>query len=158
MTAIAVGLAALLLLLAGYLHGQESGPVVSVADGDTITVEINGKKERVRLIGVDAPEMDDSSPRVRCFAKAARLFAIDSLAGLTVKLEADPTQANRDRYGRLLRYVYWHNDLFNRFLIKKGFAREYTYDKPYRFQDDFKKAQKYAEESKWGLWDAHECR
>ncbi len=152
------------LVSIGYALAQSSKPktesakVTSVADGDTITVLINGKYEKVRLIGVNSPELKDERPRVKCMAWGAKAFAADSLTGLNVTLEADPTQADRDRYGRLLRYVFWNDGNFNEYIIKKGFAYEYTYGKPYKYQKDFKAAQKYAEESKWGLWDPMECK
>jgi endonuclease YncB( thermonuclease family) len=50
--------------------------------------------------------------------------------------------ADRDRYGRLLRYVYWHNGNLNLYVIKQAFAYEYTYERPYRFMTEFKAVQK----------------
>lgn len=154
------------LVSVGYAFAQKDNPkdpvketakVTRTIDGDTIEVELNGQTEKVRLIGVDTPELKDERPRVRCFALAAKFYTEDHLEGFTVQLEADPSQADKDKYGRLLRYVWWRNDLYNRYVIKKGFAYEYTYDKPYKYQKDFKAAQKYAEDSKWGLWDENEC-
>ena len=155
------------LISVGYAFAQKEKPrdteqvsakVIRTIDGDTISVQIGDKYEKVRMIGVDTPELKDERPRVQCFAIAAKMYTEDHLDGLTVQLEADPTQADRDRYGRLLRYVWWNKDLYNRYIIKKGFAYEYTYGKPYKYQKEFKEAQKYAEESKWGLWDENECK
>lgn len=144
------------------VHGSRQGNhhrfiLTSIIDGDTVRVSIGGKIEKVRLIGVNAPELGDSRARVRCFAYAAKWFAREKLQGLTVTLESDPTQADRDRYGRLLRYAFWNNGNFNLYIIKQGFAYEYTYNRPYRYQEEFKDAQQYAEGSKWGLWDPKEC-
>lgn len=154
-----------LLVSVGYAYGQKASPspekieakVIRAIDGDTLSVQIGEKYEKVRMIGVNAPELKDKRPIVKCFAQAAQMFTDDHLTGVTVNLEADPTQADRDRYGRLLRYVFLDKANYNLFIIKKGFAYEYTYDKPYKYRDEFKAAQKYAEESKWGLWDPEEC-
>lgn len=132
--------------------------VTQVIDGDTIEVQLRGETKKVRLIGVAAPKLKNSNKRMKCFAYGALGFTEFSLLGRTVTLEADDTQADNDKDGSLLRYVFWENDNFNLYIIKKGFAYEYTYGKPYKYQKEFKEAEKYAEESKWGLWDKNECK
>lgn len=132
--------------------------VTKVVDGDTITVQINGSAETIRLLGVNTPETVDPRKKVQCFGKEASDYTKISLAGKMVSLEADRTQGDRDRYGRLLRYVYTENgDLFNKTLISQGFAYEYTYDKPYAYQVDFKGAQKEAMTQARGLWSSSTC-
>ena len=95
-------------------------PVVSVADGDTITVAIAGVDERVRLIGIDAPELHNP---VECFAQESADHARGVLEGTSVRLVADPSQDDRDRYGRLLRYVFLPDGAnVNADLVASGYA------------------------------------
>lgn len=133
--------------------------VVRVVDGDTIQVDINGTKETVRLIGVDTPEVVDPRKPVQCFGRQASEFTKQNLTGKKVRLESDPTQSDRDKYHRLLRYVYLEDGtLFNKLLIEQGFAHEYTYQSnPYKFQLEFKNAEKEARENKKGLWADNAC-
>lgn len=138
---------------------KEQAEVLRVIDGDTIEVLINNKKETVRLIGIDAPEVVDSRKTIECFGKEASDKAKEILDGKTVTLESDPTQGDRDKYGRLLRYVFIDDLNFNKLMISEGFAHEYTYQSnPYEYQLEFKSAQKLARENKVGLWsDVVKC-
>ncbi len=127
--------------------------VVRVVDGDTIDVMISGKKERIRLIGVNTPETVDPRKPVECFGKEASNKAKSLLTGKKVFLEKDDTQGDKDKYGRLLRYVLLSNGTnVNLSMIKDGYAYEYTYDLPYKYQVEFKSAQKQASDQKKGLW------
>ena len=130
-------------------------PVVSVADGDTITVAIGGVNERVRLIGIDAPELHNPA---ECFAQESADHARGVLAGTSVHLVADPSQDDRDRYGRLLRYVFLPDGAnVNADLVASGYAYEYTFDDPYRYQDLFRADQRSAESGGVGVWAASGC-
>ena len=133
--------------------------VSSVSDGDTIKVLIGSKTETVRLIGVDTPETKDPRKPVQCFGKQASDFTNQQLKGVKVRLAADTTQQDRDKYGRLLRYVYMQNGtLFNQLLVASGYAYEYTYqNNPYQFRDDFIKAQRLAQIEGRGLWSEQSC-
>lgn len=132
--------------------------VTRVIDGDTIEVEINGNVEKVRLIGVDTPETVDPRKIVQCFGKEASEMSKKILTEKNVKLESDSTQTNRDKYNRLLRYVYIEDGtLVNKYLIEKGFGHEYTYHVPYMYQIEFKQAEKYARENSLGLWAPGVC-
>jgi len=132
--------------------------VVQVVDGDTIKVNMNGKTETIRLIGVDTPETVDPRKTVQCFGEEASKFAKESLSGQSVKLEADATQDNRDKYNRLLRYVFLSDGTnFNQRLVSEGYAYEYTYNTAYSKQAEFKSAQKVAESSDKGLWAPSTC-
>lgn len=132
--------------------------VVSVVDGDTIQVLIDDKKEVVRLIGMNSPELVDPRKPVECFGKEASDKAKQVLTGTTVSLEPDSTQSERDKYNRLLRYVWLENNTnFNKLMIAEGYAYEYTYDAPYKYQSEFKQAQREAEASKFGLWADNAC-
>lgn len=132
--------------------------VVKVVDGDTVDVDINGKTERLRLIGLDTPETVDPRKPVQCFGLEASNKAKELLGGKTVKLEGDPSQGERDKYGRLLRYVYLPDgQLFNKLMIADGYAFEYTYNTSYRYQKDFQDAEKNARENNKGLWSPSAC-
>lgn len=132
--------------------------VASVVDGDTIDVYINGTKERLRLIGLNTPETKDPRKPVECFGKEASAKATQLLLGQEVTLEADPTQGERDKYGRLLRYVHRKEGLhFNKWMIENGYAYEYTYNTPYKYQSEFKTAQRNAQNNKLGLWADGVC-
>jgi len=132
--------------------------VIRIVDGDTIKVDINGEEETIRLIGINTPEVVDPRRTVECFGQEASLKAKEILENKRVKLEADSSQSNRDNYGRLLRYVYLEDGLFfNEWMIKNGYAFEYTYFIPYKYQTEFKEAQRYAQENKMGLWADGVC-
>ena len=132
--------------------------VINVIDGDTIDVEINGKKERVRLIGINTPETVDPRKKVECFGVEASNKAKSILYGQSVYLEFDPSQGERDKYNRLLRYVFLPDGTnFNLSMIKEGYAYEYTYNLPYKYQKEFKEAERYARENKIGLWADDAC-
>ncbi|MGS0685041.1 thermonuclease family protein [Nakamurella sp. GG22] len=130
-------------------------PVVSVADGDTITVSVDGVDERVRLIGIDSPELHRP---VECFGLQAADHATELLAGAAVRLVADPTQDDRDRYGRLLRYVELADGTdVNAGLIRDGYAFEYTYDAPYERRALFRRQEAEASSAQVGLWSPATC-
>jgi len=133
--------------------------VVNVVDGDTLDVDLNGKTERLRLIGIDTPETVDPRKEVQCFGTEASNKAKVVLGGKIVSLEADNTQGERDKYQRLLRYVYLEDGTsFNKLMIAEGYAHEYTYQSnPYKYQAAFKEAEKQARENKKGLWNPDAC-
>lgn len=132
--------------------------VTSVVDGDTIKVNINGTVETLRLIGMDTPETVDPRKPVQCFGKEASSKAKELLVGTKVRLEKDPTQGELDKYGRTLAYIYREDGLFyNKYMIERGYAHEYTYDTPYQYQAEFKAAQKSAQENLRGLWSPTTC-
>jgi len=129
--------------------------VLSVADGDTITVEIAGTRERIRLLGIDAPEVNGTT---ECFGTEASQYAKGILTGTSVGLVPDPTQDDRDRYGRLLRYVILPDGTdFEAQLIAQGYAHEYTYDEPYQRQSAYRAAESAASSASRGLWSPETC-
>jgi micrococcal nuclease len=132
--------------------------VLEVADGDTIVVDMDGRAETVRLIGLDTPEKNHPEKPVQCFAQAAS----DNLAMLIgfspVRLEADPLSQNRDRYNRLLRYVYLPDGtLLNAKQIEQGFAFAYT-GFPFSKSAEFIRLEVEAEAAGRGLWNACDVR
>ncbi|EKD65151.1 MAG: hypothetical protein ACD_50C00175G0006 [uncultured bacterium] len=139
---------------------KQLATVVKVIDGDTITVSINGKNEVVRIIGIDTPEVVDPRKKVECFGKEASEKAkVIFEENKTVLLESDPTQGERDRYQRLLRYVWIDDDKtdFGKFMIGEGYASEYTYIVPYKYQNEYKQVEIEASEAKRGLWADNAC-
>jgi micrococcal nuclease len=160
---------ALLILLISFVYEaelqnnvvQEPAPqpgyfrVTRVVDGDTIIVNAEGEAERVRLIGVDTPEINDPRKPVQCYAQAASDFTKDMLHNSVVRLEADALSADRDRYNRLLRYVYLDDGrLLNLEIIRQGYGFAYT-SFPFTKSQAFISAQRDARQQNVGLWN--EC-
>ena len=132
--------------------------VTRVVDGDTIIVNADGETQKIRLIGVDTPEVVDPRKLVQCFGEEASAKTKATLLNNRVRLESDSSQGDRDKYDRLLRYVFLEDGInFNLLLIKEGFAHEYTYRLPYKYQDQFKQAQKNARLQEKGLWAKGVC-
>lgn len=132
--------------------------VLRVVDGDTIAVSINDKSETIRLIGIDTPETVDPRKPVQCFGKEASDKTKELLAGQRVVLEKDASQGERDKYGRMLAYVFRADGLFvNEYLVAQGYAHEYTYNLPYKYQVEFKVAQAAAKAQGLGLWAPDAC-
>lgn len=160
-----VGLLSSLLLLALYIfqpstHVQPAPAVpgmyrvIDYADGDTITVSMNGTEERIRFIGVDTPETKKPNKPAQCFADEAAAFTRQAVDGKSVRLEADSVGDNRDRYDRLLRYVYSEDGtLLNKSLIEQGYAFAYT-QFSFSKKAEFVQAQRSASSAKTGLWGA----
>ncbi len=126
--------------------------VVEFADGDTISVDMNGRIERVRFIGVDTPETHDPRKPVQCFGQAAAEFTKNLIGDRPVRLEADTLSTNRDRYDRLLRHVYTQdNKLVSAEIIKHGYGFAYL-SFPFSKLDEFKNLEKEARDNNRGLW------
>ena len=132
--------------------------VVKVVDGDTLSIDIDGQKQTLRLIGIDTPETVHPSKPVECFGREASAKAKEILTGQNIRIEKDTTQGDLDKYGRLLVYVFLKDGTnFNMMMIKQGFAYEYTYNLPYKYQQEFKLAEQTAREQKIGLWADNVC-
>ncbi|MDP9346924.1 MAG: thermonuclease family protein [Actinomycetota bacterium] len=160
---------ALVLLLVGLLAGRVlprpggdgagqpafgSGAVVRVVDGDTIRVRLNGRSERVRYIGVDTPESVKPGVPVQCYAERAAAANRALVAGRRVRLVGDAEQ--RDRYGRLLAYVYREPDgaFVNAALVRDGYARTLTIPPNVTHREDFSRLAGAARRARRGLWRA----
>lgn len=156
--------AALVLGVALYLLARDddpaalspggSGRVVHIADGDTVTVSIDGRRESVRYIGIDTPEAHRPGTPIECFARPASKANAQLVNHQRVRLVHD--REARDRYGRLLAYVYRERDgLFvNEDLVRRGFARTLTIRPNVRYAARFAKLQKEAKRAGRGLWRA----
>ena len=132
---VGIGALAILLIAAAYLafaggNGEEAsteiagdtltGPVTEVVDGDTAHVSIDGHDETVRFIGIDTPEVDPSIG-VECFGKQASERNHELIDGERVRLEVGTEE--RDKYGRLLAYVYVGDEFINAELVRGGYAQ-----------------------------------
>lgn len=135
--------------------GQQNPGLYTVtrfSDGDTITVDMNGQKETIRMIGVDTPETHDPDTPVQCYGPAASAFTKNLIGTQKVRLEADSTNQNRDRYNRLLRYVYLPDGrLIQAEIIKNGYGFAYTLF-PFTKKEAFIALEKEAKDSSKGLW------
>ncbi|MDO8729785.1 MAG: thermonuclease family protein [Candidatus Omnitrophota bacterium] len=117
-------------------------------DGDTVVL-VGG--ERVRYIGVDTPELHHPKKKVQPYAREAMEFNRRLVEGQKVRLETDVER--RDRYGRLLAYVYLEDGRFvNAELLKAGYAQLLTIPPNVRYVDLFIGLQKQARDAKRGLW------
>ena len=128
--------------------------VIKVADGDTL--EVNtwlGHKRTIRLVGVNTPETVDPRRPEQCYGREASNESKRLLNGTTVRLNLDEATGTFDKYNRVLAYVTLESGkMLNLALIEGGFGYEYTYDKRYLHQEEFRKAEKEAKSNKRGLW------
>jgi micrococcal nuclease len=129
--------------------------VERVVDGDTVVVRLDGQSVKVRLIGVDAPESVDPRKPVERFARESAAFLRQLVEGKHVRLAYEPAGARKDKYGRLLAYLYLEpGGLFvNRELVAKGYAFAYV-QYPFQHMADFREAERTAREKGLGLWGA----
>ncbi|MDB5238730.1 MAG: Micrococcal nuclease [Candidatus Parcubacteria bacterium] len=129
--------------------------VSHVVDGDTVRVKVDSREIIVRLLGINTPETVDPRKPVQCFGTEASNETKLLLDGHQIRLSANPNREKTDRYGRYLLYAYRDDGLFlNEYLVREGFAREYTVGNAYSFQKDFRQAENEAKEEKRGLWSA----
>ena len=141
------------------LLAKDEGIVERIVDGDTITVLLeNNKTEKIRIIGMNAPESVDPRRGVECFGKEASRYLNDLLRGKKVRLEKDGSQQNYDKYGRALRHVFLNEINIAESMIREGYAYEYTYNNPYAYQKSFKIAQQEAQKNEAGLWAPGACK
>lgn len=121
--------------------------VVNVIDGDTIKIETG---ETVRYIGIDTPETVHPNKPVQCYGKEASAKNKELVEGKVVTMEKDVS--NTDKYGRLLRYIWFDGVLINEVLVREGYAQSSTYPPDVKYQDRFIEAQRLAREEEKGLW------
>ncbi|MFL5820263.1 MAG: thermonuclease family protein [Solirubrobacteraceae bacterium] len=140
------------------LHGlgrnaTVAATVTRVVDGDTVKVSIAGRRDTVRYIGVDTPETHPGTP-IQCFGEAATAYNRRLVAGRAVLLRTDAEP--RDRYGRLLAYVYRRGDgLFvNAALVRRGLAAILTIPPNVAHAGEFRRLERRAREAGVGLWRA----
>lgn len=124
--------------------------VVSVTDGDTVEVRYGGRNHDVRLIGIDTPEVFGG---IECGGEAASRSMKKMLErGDRVKLIRDASQDNRDRYGRLLRYVQRNGADVGKRQVRRGWAKPYVYERPFQRVGEYRKARDKARQGDRGVW------
>jgi micrococcal nuclease len=134
--------------------------VIRVVDGDTLHARIDGKDEKVRVIGMDSPEVAKPDTPVECFAREASRAAERLLRkGDRITIQPDPTQDTRDRFGRLLAHVLLADGtLFAETMIRHGWAVHYVYDGvPSIYAERLQAAQDAAKADQAGLWSPKTC-
>jgi endonuclease YncB( thermonuclease family) len=137
---------------------QDWYQVLSVIDGDTLRVDVDGQSQTVRVLGIDTPETEFSPVGEECHATEATAYAKHLLEGNKVQLEFDPAQPKTDVYDRLLAYVQLPEGKdFGELMIADGFAREYTYkNNTYSKQALYKKVENTAKGKQKGVWSCEE--
>ncbi len=153
------------IFISSSLHAQELSIVIKIVDGDTLWVHYGGQREKVGLIGIDTPEskVNTNAKRdakrsgqdiktITAMGKRATEYVSSLIKpGDKVTIEFDVEQ--RDRYGRLLGYVYLSNGkMLNEEIVKAGYANIMTILPNVKYKDKFLKAYKRARERKRGLW------
>lgn len=137
-------------------EGQDAGTarVLRVVDGDTIAVERSGREDKVRYIGVDTPETKKPGSPVECYGRRASAENERLVRGERVRLVADAEA--RDRYGRMLAYVYRADDgrFVNAELVRGGFAQPLTIPPNVAHADEFAALARTARRQGRGLWGA----
>ncbi len=132
--------------------------MIRLIDGDTIVVQVKRHPETVRLIGVDTPETKDPRKPVEYFGKEAGRFTASLVKGQLVRLEIQSSPTSRDKYGRLLAYVFRQSDnlLANEEIIRQGYGHAYT---KYPFDpakmEQFREAERTDRTEQRGLWAPH---
>jgi endonuclease YncB( thermonuclease family) len=131
--------------------------LASVTDGDTIRVFVDGQNEPVRLILIDTPETRHPTSPVECFGPEATAY-LRWLLSLGGELSLETDVSHRDRYDRLLRYVWLELDgevyLVNEVMARSGFAALSTYPPDVQYVDRIREAAVFAREHGYGLWSA----
>jgi micrococcal nuclease len=129
----------------------DAAPVslVRVIDGDTIVVRVEGRIERVRLIGIDTPERDE------CYFREATVHLTRMLDDRRLTLERDVSE--RDRYGRLLRYLYADGRFVNAAMVRDGYALAATFPPDVEHATEFVALQRAARLAARGLWSDAAC-
>jgi len=117
--------------------------ITEVTDGDTIVIQGG---ERVRLLGINTPEKGEE------YYQEAKDFLKDKIFHKEVFLEKDKT--DRDRYGRLLRWIWLDDELVNSEIVKNGFGIAKKYELDTKYQDLIEKAEQQAVENNVGIWSA----
>jgi micrococcal nuclease len=123
------------------------GSITDVVDGDTLAVRLeNGRRERVRLIGIDTPEHGD------CLSARATGQARRLAVGERVVLRGDATQDTRDRYGRLLAYAWVRGRDLGFQMVASGLARVYVYDRPFQRLPAYRRAEQIGRTRPQNVW------
>ncbi|MBN2307237.1 lamin tail domain-containing protein [Candidatus Peregrinibacteria bacterium] len=124
--------------------------VVRVIDGDTFVIDLNEKQFTVRMIGIDTPETVHPFKPIEYYGRQAADFLKSILSGQWVTLEFDANKI--DKYGRVLAYVYWGDEMINERILKEGYGYAYTRF-PFQFLKEFLALEAEARQAGIGLWE-----
>lgn len=124
--------------------------VTNVVDGDTIEVSLNGKEEEIRMLLIDTPETKDPSKPIEKFGPEASAYAIQVLEGKQVGIQVGTE--DRDKYGRLLAYVWVGDTTYQEMILKQGLAATAYLYNDLTMLNEFHKAQDVARNKKIGVW------
>ena len=122
-------------------------------DGDTVSLKINGKVKRVRMLAIDTPESVTPEKPVGYYGVDASKFTCNLMTDAhNIYLEYDDNSDREDKYGRVLAYVYADDVMVQRELLKYGYAKvAYLYG-DYKYTSEFKELERVAKENKLGIW------
>lgn len=132
---------------------KEDVEIERVIDGDTVEVKLsNGDIETIRLLLIDTPESVHPEKKEQPYGKESSNFAKKTLKeGKKAQLEKGSPE--RDKYGRLLGYIWIDNINFNQLMIEKGYARiAYVYEPNTKYLNEFEKVEKQAKDNKVNIW------
>ena len=135
-------------------EAAQEATVIRVVDGDTIVVGVDGREERVRYVGVDAPELGDmdAGQPSECGGEEARAANESLVAGMTVELERDVS--DRDRFGRLLRHVWLDGSLVAERLVRDGVMEARSYPPDTTRDGQLGAAERTARQRGAGIWSS----
>jgi endonuclease YncB( thermonuclease family) len=140
-------------------RGVEPASLISVSDGDTIRVDVSGQIETVRLILIDTPETRDPNNPPECYGAEASAF-LEGLLPVGSELYLETDVSERDRFGRLLRYVWLERgdeaNLVNEAMVRSGYAAQSTFPPDVKYEQQIQEAARFAREHGYGLWSACE--
>jgi micrococcal nuclease len=140
-------------------RGAQPAALVSVSDGDTIRVNVGDRVETVRLILIDTPETHAPNTPPECYGAEATAFLEGLLpVGSALYLETDVSE--RDRFGRLLRYVWLDRGgevyLVNEAMVRAGYAAQSTFPPDVKYEERIQEAARFARQHGYGLWSTCE--
>ncbi len=159
----------ILAFLSLSLHAQQTNTVIRVVDGDTLNISYRGEIKSIVLIGIDTPERIVNKKAKRDAERSGQAIMtilsmgmrateyVESLVkpGNLITIEFDTQQ--RDRYGRLLGYVYLSNGkMLNEEIVKAGYANVITIPPNVKYKDKFSRAYEEAKKNKRGFWEEKE--
>lgn len=129
------------------LGATTQAKVTRIIDGDTIEIETG---QKIRLIGIDTPEMDNFGKERECYALEAKNKLEEMVLDKAAVLEKDVSET--DRFGRLLRYVWLDGEMVNEKMVREGYATAATFPPDVKYKDRFLVAESQAREKGLGLW------
>jgi micrococcal nuclease len=139
--------------------GAEPATLVSVSDGDTIRVKVGGREETLRLILIDTPETHDPNNPPECYGAEATAF-LEGLLPVGSQLYLETDVSERDRFGRLLRYVWLErgNAVYqvNEAMVRSGYAAQSSFPPDVKYEERIQEAARFARAHGYGLWSACE--